>query len=59
VMGMSLYLVRRHSVAYTKALEACGLERHGCGYRVEMKNLFLDWAAIVRKLGKVPSMLEY
>jgi hypothetical protein len=59
VTGMSKYLIRRHFGAYTKALEACGLERHGCGYRVEMKNLFLDWAAIVRKLGKIPSMLEY
>lgn len=59
VTGMSKYLVRRHFGPYTKALEACGLERHGCGYRVEMKNLFADWAAIVRKLGKVPSMLEY
>jgi HNH endonuclease len=57
--GMSKYLVRRHFGAYTKALEACGLERHGCGYRVELEKLFLDWAGVVRRLGKIPSMLDY
>jgi Homing endonuclease associated repeat len=59
ITKISKYLVRRHFGPYVKALEACGLERHGCGYRVEMRNLFLDWGGIVRKLGKVPSMLEY
>jgi Homing endonuclease associated repeat len=59
ITGISKYLVRRNFGPYTKALEACGLERHGCGYKVDMRNLFLDWAAIVRKLGKVPSMLDY
>jgi Homing endonuclease associated repeat len=59
ITKISKYLVRRHFGPYVKALEACGLERHGCGYHVEMMNLFLDWAGTVRKLGKVPSMLEY
>ena len=42
-----------------KALAACGLERHGCGYKIDMHKLFLDWAEVTRKLGKTPSMLDY
>jgi hypothetical protein len=41
------------------ALEACGLERHGCGYKIEMSALFMDWARVTRKLNKIPSMLDY
>src|SRR5689334_6529748 len=41
------------------ALEACGLERPKQGRRAELRDLFLDWAAVVRKLGKVPCVLEY
>jgi HNH endonuclease len=51
--------IRRCFSNYKAALEACGLERQGIGYEVELKTLFLDWAAIVRKLGKVPTMTEY
>ncbi len=59
VTKMSKYAVRGNFGPYRKALEACGLERHGCGYKVEMKDLFLDWARVTRLLGKVPSMLDY
>lgn len=59
ITKMSKYAVRRHFGPYVNALEACGLERHGCGYKVDLKKLFLDWAAMVRKLGKTPSMLDY
>ena len=58
-IGISKYMIRRDFGPYVKALAACGLERHGCGYKIGMENLFLDWAAVVRKLGKVPSMLDY
>ncbi|HSK43293.1 MAG TPA: hypothetical protein VLA83_05325, partial [Candidatus Binatia bacterium] len=33
--------------------------RHGCGYKIDMTELFLDWARVTRKLGKIPSMLDY
>jgi hypothetical protein len=51
--------IRKSFSNYREALRACGMERQGTGYRVEMKTLFLDWAAIVRKLGKIPTMTEY
>ena len=36
-----------------------GWQRHGCGYKIDMTELFLDWALVTRKLGKMPSMLDY
>jgi hypothetical protein len=56
---ISKHRLRKNFGPYVKALAACGLERHGCGYKIGMENLFLDWATVVRKLGKVPSMLDY
>jgi hypothetical protein len=44
---------------YTRALAECGMERRGCGQKVELDALFRDWAGIVRKLGKLPSVAEY
>jgi hypothetical protein len=59
IIGISKYMVRRDFGPYVNALAACGLERHGCGYKIDMDKLFLDWAAVTRKLGKTPSMLDY
>jgi len=56
---ISKHKLRKNFGPYVKALAACGLERHGCGYKIGMENLFLDWGAVVRKLGKTPSMLDY
>jgi hypothetical protein len=58
-IGISKYMIRRDFGPYVKALAACGLERHGCGYKIDMHKLFLDWAEVTRKLGKTPSMLDY
>jgi hypothetical protein len=46
-------------LTYAKALTECGLQRTGPGYEVDLKILFMDWAGLVRKLGKVPTMAEY
>jgi HNH endonuclease len=59
IIGISKYMIRRDFGPYVKALAACGLERHGCGYKIDMHKLFLDWAEVTRKLGKTPSMLDY
>jgi hypothetical protein len=45
--------------SYRCALEVCGLERSGPGYQADMRTLFLDWAGLARKQGKIPSMAEY
>src|SRR4029077_19037930 len=36
-----------------------GFTGSGCGYQVTLDDLFKDWARIVRKTGKVPTMTEY
>jgi hypothetical protein len=56
---VSRHAVRRHFGPYLDALQACDLERSGNGYRVSAKALFEDWIALVRQLGKVPSVIDY
>jgi hypothetical protein len=51
--------IRKNFGTYSKALAASGLERRGAGYRVSEKALFLDWAAIARSVGKLPTMTDY
>jgi hypothetical protein len=52
--------VRRHFGSYSHALRECNLEREtGSGQRVPLEKLFADWAGVVRKTGKAPSMSEY
>jgi len=51
--------VRTEFGTYTEALRACGMERRGAGYEVNQRLLFLDWAGLVRKLGKVPTITDY
>jgi len=58
-MRMSKHEIRKHFLTYAKALTECGLQRTGPGYELDLKILFLDWAGLVRKLGKVPTMAEY
>jgi hypothetical protein len=56
---VSLYAIRRTFGNYQRALKACGLERDGSGYTLSMDALFPDWAGVVRKLGRVPTITEY
>jgi hypothetical protein len=51
--------VRRHFETYGAAIRACGLERKGSGYDLRLEEIFRNWATVVRKLGKVPSVAEY
>jgi hypothetical protein len=55
--------VRRHAiranfVSYREALAQSGLERRGT-YRLDLGSLFIDWAGVVRELGKIPTLGEY
>jgi hypothetical protein len=56
---MGKHEIRKHFLTYAKALTECGLQRTGPGYEVDARVLFLDWAGLVRKLGKLPTMAEY
>lgn len=44
---------------HTRMLAASGVSREGSGYPISMRSLFLDWAAIVRKVGAVPTQVDY
>jgi hypothetical protein len=51
--------IRKNFGTYTQMMAASAVQREGSGCRVELKALFLDWAGITRKLGKVPTMSDY
>lgn len=56
---VSPHAIRRYFGHYITALEACGLERIGHGYKASLAALFDDWIRLVRKSRKVPSLNEY
>src|SRR5260221_11607940 len=51
--------VRKHFGTFGQLLEASGLEARGSGHMVEMKALFADWAGVVRRLKKCPTLADY
>ena len=52
--------IRAHFGSYTHALRECKLEREiTSGQKVPLEKLLADWAGVVRKTGKAPSMSEY
>jgi len=51
--------IGKHFATYSRALTECGMERRGSGHPVPLSALFTDWARIVRKLGKLPTVAEY
>ncbi len=51
--------VTKNFGCYSKAVRESGLEPHGCGNEVRMEQLFADWAEAVRRLGRVPTAVEY
>ncbi len=56
---LSKHAIRKNFISYARALGECGLERRGPGYEAAASALFLDWAGLVRQLGKLPTMAEY
>ena len=51
--------IRKYAGTYTLALREAGLDCLGSGFEVAMDELLRDWAVIVRKLKKLPTMTEY
>ncbi|MGZ4844519.1 MAG: homing endonuclease associated repeat-containing protein, partial [Candidatus Angelobacter sp.] len=45
--------------ASLEVLRECKLEGSGSGYKVELDDLFRDWAGIARDLKKIPTIAEY
>lgn len=50
--------IRRNFITYRAAMVASGPVRRGT-YRLDLDTLFPDWAELVRKLEKIPTVLEY
>ncbi len=57
--GVTEYKINRYFGAFTSALREAGLAPHGSGYAAPTSELLLAWAAVVRELGRVPSLAEY
>lgn len=57
--GLTHNDIRKHFGTVTRALRDAGLEPKGGGHRIDLEDLFLDWAATARQVGKEPSLSEY
>jgi hypothetical protein len=57
--GVTEYKINRHFGTFTSSLREAGLAPHGSGYAAPTSELLLAWAAVVRELGRVPSLAEY
>jgi len=56
---ISWYQVYRHFRGMRQAVRAAGLEPGPRGGALDVNALTLDWARVVRKLGRLPSRAEY
>lgn len=59
VPNLNRHRIMKSFGTYAAILRACGLKRHGPGYQTNLRGLFLEWAGLVRKLGKVPTMADF
>ena len=57
--GITGAAITKHFGGLGKALNEAGLEVVGSGFEVAASSMMLDWAAVARKLGKVPTAHEY
>jgi HNH endonuclease len=57
--GITEAAIAKHFGGLGKALKEAGLEAVGSGFEVAASSLMLDWAAVARKLGKMPTAHEY
>jgi hypothetical protein len=51
--------MRRLFGSYRELLQEAGFEALGPGFHITPDELFADWAAVVRKVGRVPSVMQY
>lgn len=59
MMDISMRRIRQLFGRYSRAVQAAGVDPQGPGRELKMDQLFADWALVVRKLGKVPTMDLY
>ncbi|HKD78507.1 MAG TPA: hypothetical protein VKH81_02380 [Candidatus Angelobacter sp.] len=58
-MQVRKHCVRKHFSTYTRLLSVCGLERHGSGVPLTPEAMYVDWATVVRNMGKIPTVNDY
>jgi hypothetical protein len=51
--------LHKHFGGLKGALEKAGVRPSGSGFRQQESTVLLDWAAVARKLGKIPTVTEY
>jgi hypothetical protein len=56
---LSLRETQKHFGTFTRLLAAAGVERRGPGVPISLDELFLDWARVARKLGRIPAKTDY
>jgi hypothetical protein len=59
IAGLNKHQIRKTLGLYKEFVRTCGLEGRGIGHQVPMRTLFDDWAGVVRRLGKIPSVCDY
>jgi hypothetical protein len=57
--GVSVHQMRKHFGTYVRMVAACGLEQVGRGFPLKLEALYLDWARVTRKLGRIPTKSDY
>jgi hypothetical protein len=58
-VGVTRGVLERRWGGLQNALTAAGVEAAGTGFRFSDPTLLLDWARVVRKLRRIPGVLEY
>src|SRR6476620_2703041 len=56
---ITLRTIRRFLGRYADALREAGFDPHGQGYKLDLDTLFLDWAGVARRVGKLLGLVEY
>ncbi len=56
--GVETYDLRKCFGSYTNAMREAGMKAKGCN-RTPLDELLRDWAAVARKLAKIPTISEY
>jgi hypothetical protein len=57
--GVTRALMRKHFSSAYEAYREAGLKGTGHGHSADPRDMLLDWAAVARKLGHLPSSVDY
>jgi Homing endonuclease associated repeat len=58
-VGIDRGMIKRRWKGLSNALTEAGIPAAGTGFRYTNSTLLLDWAGVARKLGRIPTVVEY